>query len=106
MTTRKRRVAKSAPASFEATVTGKGRLTIPKEIRDHLEVRAGGTLRFTLESNKRVIITAGLPSVRRLFGVLGKPPCRATLDEMDEAIRRAVVERYRRSITKAKSDKA
>lgn len=83
--------------SFEATVTSKGQVTIPKEVREHLGARAGGNLQFTLEPDGRVVVSPGMLSVRRLFGILGKPPRRATLKEMDEAIRRGAVERYLRS---------
>jgi antitoxin PrlF len=86
-----------ATPSFEATVTSKGQVTIPKEIRDHLGLRTGGKLQFTLDSDGRVVVTPTMLSVRRLFGILGKPPRSATLEDMDEAIRRGAVERYQRS---------
>jgi len=86
-----------AATSYEATVTSKGQVTIPKEIRDHLGVRAGGKLRFTSDADGRVVVTPAMLSIRRLFGILGKPPRRATLEEMDEAIRRGAVQRYLRS---------
>ena len=87
------------PASpcFEATFTSKGQVTIPKEVREHLRARAGSRLRFTLASDGRVMVTPAMLSIRHLFGILGKPPQRATNEEMDEGIRRGVVERYLRS---------
>jgi antitoxin PrlF len=86
-----------ASPSFEATITSKGQITIPKEVREHLGARAGGKLQFTLEADGRVSVAPAMLSVRRLFGVLGKPPRGATIKEMDEAIRRGAVERYLRS---------
>jgi antitoxin PrlF len=86
----------AAPA-YEATVTSQGQVTIPKEIRGRLGVSAGGKLRFVLESDDRVVVRPVDLSIRRLFGILGKPPRSATLDEMDEGIRRAAVGRYLRS---------
>ena len=81
---------------FEATVTSKGQVTVPQEIRERLGVRAGAELQFILESNDRVIVTPGELSVRRLKGVLGKPPRRLTLKDMDQVIRRAVAAKNRR----------
>src|SRR5262249_42945015 len=86
-----------ASPSYEATVTGKGQVTIPKEVRDHLGARPGGKLRFVMKSGNRVEITPVELSIQRLFGILGKPPRPATLEEMDEGIRRAVVAKYLRS---------
>lgn len=83
--------------AFEATVTSKGQVTIPKEVREHLGVRAGGKLQFTLEADGRVVVRPASLSISRLFGILGKPPRSATLEEMDEAIRKAAVDRYLRS---------
>jgi AbrB family looped-hinge helix DNA binding protein len=84
--------------SFEATVTSQGQITIPKEIRERLRLHAGSKLRLVLETGDRVVMTAADLSIKRLFGILGKPPRSATLEEMDEAIAQAAVERYRRSI--------
>lgn len=80
--------------SFEATVTGKGQVTIPKEVRERLGVRRGGKVRFAIEEGGRVAMRARPSSIQDLFGILGKPPRSATLEEMDEGIRRAVVDKY------------
>jgi antitoxin PrlF len=86
-----------AAPCFEATVTSKGQVTIPKEVRQHLRARTGSRLLFTLASDGGVVVRPAMLSICRLFGILGKPPRRATLEEMDQGIRRAVVERYLRS---------
>lgn len=88
--------APSAP-SYEATVTGKGQVTLPKEIRERLNVSDGSKVRFTVEDGGRIVVARGGPSIRDLFGILGKPRRSATLEEMDEAIRQHAVERYLRS---------
>src|SRR5712691_11690698 len=43
-----------AAPSFEATVTSKGQVTLPKEIRERLGTRAGGKVRFTVEDENRI----------------------------------------------------
>lgn len=86
-----------AAPSYEATVTYQGQITIPKELRERFGMRSGGKLRFTVEPDGRVTVSPADLSIKRLFGILGRPPRGATLKQMDEGIRRAVVERYLRS---------
>jgi AbrB family looped-hinge helix DNA binding protein len=86
-----------AKCAYEATITSKGQVTIPKAIRHQLRVRGGGKLRFTVEKGDRITVTAAGSRLSDLFGVLGKPPRSATLEEMDEGIRRAAVARYLRT---------
>jgi antitoxin PrlF len=90
----------SAPAStpVEATMTSKGQITLPKEIRERLGVRTGGKLCFAVEDGNRVVVSARPSSIQDAFGMLGKPPRSATLEEMDEGIRRAVVDKYLRAV--------
>jgi len=91
--------APDAP-SFEATVTDKGQVTIPREVRERLRLRSGHKLRFALESSGRAVITPIGTRLSDLAGLLGKPKRSATLEEMDEAIRQAAVDRYLRAVGK------
>jgi antitoxin PrlF len=86
-----------AAPSYEATVTSKGQVTLPKEVRGCLRLGEGDKVRFTVESEGRVAVARAEHSIRDLFGILGKPRRSATLQEMDEAIRQHAVERYLRS---------
>lgn len=88
-------VVPPAEPSFEATVTSQGQMTIPKELRERLGVRAGGKLRLMLESNDRIVLTPVNLSVQRLFGALGKPPRSLTLSEIDEVIEQAAVDEHK-----------
>jgi AbrB family looped-hinge helix DNA binding protein len=78
-------------------VTSKGQITIPAEIRQHLGVREGDKLRMTVESDGRVVIRRVEVSIRQFAGILGKPRRSLTLEEIDEAIADAAVERFRRA---------
>jgi antitoxin PrlF len=89
--------APAAPA-FEVTMTSKGQVTIPKAVRDRLRVGPSGKLRFAIEDGDRVVMSARPSSIQDLFGILGKPPRSATIEEMDEGIRRAVADKYLRAI--------
>ena len=89
-----------APAAFwyEATVTSKGQVTLPKEVRGRLRAGKGAKVRFAFEDDDRVVVTRGGSRLSDLFGILGKPPRSATLEEMDEAIRQGAVDRYLRVV--------
>ena len=76
-----------------ATMSSKGQLTIPKEVRDELKLDAGTRLYVTVQNGEVV----ARPKNRRLAdlaGILGKPPSgrSVTVEEMDEAIMDAVAE--------------
>src|SRR5271156_3715228 len=82
---------------FEVPVTQNGQLTIPKEIRDRLGLSKGGNVRLTLEDDKRVVLSPKRVKLADLAGMLGKPPRSLTLEEMDQVIAQAAIERDRRA---------
>jgi antitoxin PrlF len=45
------------PYERDATLTSKGQVTVPAEIRDRLDVKAGDRLRFHLDESGRLTIT-------------------------------------------------
>jgi AbrB family looped-hinge helix DNA binding protein len=79
---------------YDAVVTSKGQVTVPKEVRTRLGLREGGRLRFVLEDD-RVVLKRPDYGIDDLFGMLGKPPRRLTLDQIEESIPRAVLEKYK-----------
>lgn len=71
-----------------ATVTSKGQTTIPKEIRDHLQLQTGDEIAFCIQDGN-VVIKALKDDVRSLKGSLKQYATRpVALEEMDQAIRR------------------
>jgi AbrB family looped-hinge helix DNA binding protein len=82
---------------FEVPVTNKGQLTIPKEIRERLGLSKGGNVSLTLEDDNRVVLSPKRVKLSDLAGMLGKPPRSLTLEEMDDVIAQAAIERYRRA---------
>ena len=82
---------------FELAVTAKGQFTIPKAVREQWGLAKGGQVRLTLEDENRVVLSPKQVRLADLAGMLGKPPRSLTLEEMDEVIAKAAVERYRRS---------
>ena len=82
---------------FEVPVTNKGQLTIPKQVRERLGLSKGGKVRLTLEKDDRVVLSPKQVRLSDLAGMLGKPPRSLTLEEMDDVIAQAAIERYRRA---------
>ena len=55
-----------------ATLTGKGQTTIPKEIRDSLGMKPGDRMTFTLMPDATVVMRVKNKSVTELAGMLHK----------------------------------
>ena len=72
-----------------ATLTYKGQVTVPKAIRDALNLKPGDRLDFFLEQNGELRVTATTAPVTDLKGMVSKPASPASLDDMDQAILRA-----------------
>jgi AbrB family looped-hinge helix DNA binding protein len=83
--------------AFDTTLTSKGQITVPREVRDTLRLRNGQKLRFTIEDDKRVVIAPIFARLSELAGVLPKATRTVSLEEMNEAVQRAAVRRYRRT---------
>jgi antitoxin PrlF len=72
-----------------ATLTSKGQVTVPKEIREFLKLKQGQELDFQIAEKGQVILHARNRDVRRLKGMIKVPPgTRATIEDMHEAISR------------------
>ena len=75
-----------------ATMTSKGQMTLPKEIRDDLHLAPGDQIDIVKEGSRYVLRPRNVRA-EDLFGILyraGDPPM--TLDEMDEAVGQALAE--------------
>ena len=69
-----------------ATLTTKGQITIPVDVRRALNVEAGDRVEFVQVEPGRFEVVAATRSVRELKGRFGKPGRTVSLDEMDTAI--------------------
>lgn len=70
-----------------ATITSKGQITLPREVRDHLHVREGDRVEFEIGRDGEVRVRPMTGSVDALFGMLRRPgvPPRS-LEDIDEGI--------------------
>jgi AbrB family looped-hinge helix DNA binding protein len=79
----------------ESTVSSKGQVTIPKAIRDRMHLKVGDRLRFIVEADGSVRLAAATRDVSTLRDILPRPKRRATLEEMETAIRKRAAMRAR-----------
>ena len=72
-----------------ATLTTKGQVTIPKEVRDHLGLDTGDRLSFVVQDDGTVIVKPITRHVRDLGGLLQRQGQRSvSIKQMDESIAR------------------
>jgi len=75
-----------------STLTSKGQITLPKQIRDHLGVQTGDRVNFEIRDGA-VVVEPETIDIRSLRGIArrrGKP---VTLADMDAAIRKGASRR-------------
>jgi AbrB family looped-hinge helix DNA binding protein len=71
---------------MQATVTSKGQITLPKELRDKLGLSTGDRVVFYFEDDQGVRLVPKHVPVSRLKGMLPKPGKPVSLEEMEQAI--------------------
>lgn len=83
-----------------ATVTSKGQITIPRDVRRALGLRPGDRLAFRLRDDGTATLEAETVDIRKLKGVV-KPRGRGvTPERMAEAVRETAVKRYRKATSR------
>ena len=69
-----------------ATVTSKGQITIPVNVRRSLQVAPGDRVEFVEVEPGRFEFLAATRSVKELKGMFGKAVRRVSIEEMNQAI--------------------
>ena len=69
-----------------ATVTSKGQLTIPKDVREALGVGPGDRVEFVQMADGNFAVMPATKSIKRLKGIITKPKTPVSLEDMDDAI--------------------
>ena len=72
-----------------ATVTSKGQITIPKEVRDALGIANGDRVEFVAEEEGVYKVVAATKDVKHLKGLIPKPGKPVSPEAMNRAIARA-----------------
>lgn len=85
-----------------ATLTSKGQITLPKEVREQLRLVEGDRLEFLIDEGGEVRIRPLTGSVRELFGCIPRAGRRGPrLEELEEELSRSLVaddERIRKGL--------
>ena len=71
-----------------STITSKGQITIPKEIREHLHVQAGDKIDFILDESGKVVFEPATLDVAELKGILQRKNMKpVSVQEMKKSIK-------------------
>ena len=80
-----------------ATLTTKGQVTIPKEVREHLGIDTGDRLSFVVQEDGSVMVKPLTRHVRELVGLLRRPGQRPVpINQMDVGIARRMHAKFGR----------
>jgi len=69
-----------------ATLTAKGQITLPKDLRSKLDLHAGDKMDFVMLDNGVLQLTPLKQSPRKLKGIVPKPENPLSVEEMNQAI--------------------
>jgi antitoxin PrlF len=84
----------------EAKLTSKGQVTIPKEVREALHLDAGDRVQFFIREDGVVELRPQTVDLKDLYGLLEYEGEAVSVEEMNEAIGKAVVVSFEKSAGK------
>lgn len=78
-----------------ATLTTKGQVTIPKQVREALKLHAGDRIEITVTEKNEAIIAPVSKKLDDVYGKLYKKGRKAiSINDMDKAIKNRMKEKY------------
>ena len=82
--------------TVESTLTTKGQVTIPKEVRDQLHLAPGDKVKFFIQPDGRLVILPKLPAsaLRGMFRSRVEP---VSLEDMEAGIMKGAIRRFRQA---------
>jgi antitoxin PrlF len=91
-------VKRLASPVYGFEVNDKGQVTLPKGLREEMQVYAGQKLEAVVEDGN-VVIKKKTKSIKDMIGILGPPPSgkHLSIEDIKEAIKEGAVERYLRA---------
>ena len=71
-----------------SVLTSKGQVTIPKKVREHLDLKVGDPLEFIIQETGSVIVKPAVINLNDLRGLLsGKTKKTVSVEEMNRAVK-------------------
>ncbi len=71
---------------MQTTITSKGQVTVPANIREQLNLRAGDRLDFEIENGTIRVVPIGKGTLEEFMGILPKAARIVSVEGMNEAI--------------------
>ena len=78
---------------MQATMTSRGQVTLPKPIRDKLNLRPGDKIEFMIVEDGSLLVTPCTAPVTRLKGMVPRPETPLSLEDIDKTVAQAVARR-------------
>jgi len=69
-----------------STLTSKGQLTVPKEVRERLKLKTGDKIQFMINKEGKIELSPIKARLKDLKGILSSPKKKVTLKDMENAI--------------------
>ncbi|AKA74690.1 AbrB/MazE/SpoVT family DNA-binding domain-containing protein [Saccharolobus solfataricus] len=69
---------------YIVTVDERGRIVIPKDIRERLNLKEGSKVEISVDEKGRIIIIVRRISVDNIYGIAGRE--RVSIEEIEEAL--------------------
>jgi AbrB family looped-hinge helix DNA binding protein len=76
-----------------STITSKGQITLPKAVRDALDVSSGDQVSFLIREDGTVLVEAASVDLLGLKGSVKSSVRGVTVENMKDAVRRSVARR-------------
>lgn len=77
---------------MKAKITSKGQLTVPKKVREYLNLKIGDEIKFSVNETGEVVISSKKVSFRSLKNILPKKDIKVSVEEMNKAIAKSAAE--------------
>jgi len=77
-----------------ATLTSKGQMTIPKQVRKALRLQTGDKIEIIVTRKQEAILRPLSRKVDDVFGRLNKPDHPVSISEMNDAIRNGIRKKF------------
>lgn len=82
-----------------ATMTSKGQITIPADVRRKLRLRAGTKIDFAENKAGEIVLRPKTGDIRELRGIFKHDGPPVSIEEMKETVKKAAVTRFLRSVS-------
>lgn len=80
----------------QSTMTSKGQITVPKQIRDYLKAQSGDKIQFIIDRQGRVVLTIKTIDISDVFGMFNyKSKRKTTTKDMNVAIAKRMQRKYK-----------